>query len=221
MILRETLFRGTPLALVEQHHHVLIPWTRLARRTGRRYHAVTLDHHTDVLPAFGRSAVKGTFDFHSEEAVLSALALLRHDEHIDWALRAEVLASARILSHESFTPCAHPAMTVRCDSVWPETQEILNGSPRALSAAEQVLETGYLRRGIPEIPEPLILDVDLDNFLCARALHPRDASYFLELAERAELITVSLERDWVRCLRFRGETVTADSLFEELLLLGK
>ena len=221
MILRETLFRGTPLALVEQHHQVLIPWTRLARRTGRRYHAVTLDHHTDVLPAFGRSAVKGTFDFHSEEAVLSALALLRHDEHIDWALRAEVLASARILSHESFTPCAHPAMTVRCDSVWPETQEILNGSPRAVFAAEQVLETEYLRRGIPEIPEPLILDVDLDNFLCARALHPRDASYFLELAERAELITVSLERDWVRCLRFRGETISAESLFEDLLQLGK
>ena len=92
---------------------------------------------------------------------------------------------------------------------------------RPLTEAEQVLETEYLRRGIPEIPESLILDVDLDNFLCARALHPRDASYFLELAERAELITVSLERDWVRCLRFRGETVTADSLFEELLLLGK
>ena len=42
-----------------------------------------------------------------------------------------------------------------------------------------------------------------------------------ELAERAELITVSLERDWVRCLRFRGETISAESLFEDLLQLGK
>ncbi len=221
MILREFPFRGTPLALVEEHHHVLIPWTRLARRTGRRYHVLTLDHHTDVLPAFSRSETKGAFDFSTENSVLSALSLLRHDEHIDWALRAGVLQSARILSHENFTVCAHPSMSVSRDGIWPEPQEILDGSERAVSAAEQVLETEYLQRQLPSVPEPLILDIDLDNFLCERAMRPRDPSCFLELAERAELITVSLERDWVRCLRFRGETITAESLFEGLLALAE
>lgn len=220
MILRELSFRGTPLAVVEQHHHVLIPWTRLARRTGRQYHAVTLDHHTDVLPAFHRCSSRGNYDFSTEEAVLSNLALLRHDEHLDWALRAGVLSSVRILSHEDFTECAHPAMTVSRDRIWPDVQEILDGTERARNAAEQVLETEYLERQIPEVPSPLILDLDLDNFLCGQALHPRDPSYFLRLAEAAELITVSLERDWVRCLRFRGETITADTLLNDLLKLA-
>lgn len=220
MILRELSFRGTPLALVEQHHHVLLPWARHVRRTGQSCHAVTLDHHTDVLPAFSRSGTKGNFDFSSDEAVCSALSLLRHDEHIDWALRAGILHSARILSHENFTECAHPAMSVSRDVLWPEPQEILNGSEQAVKAAEQVLETNCLRRQLPALADPLILDIDLDNFLCERALHPQDPSFFLALAERAELITVSLERDWVRCLRFRGETITADSLFEDLLRLA-
>ncbi len=219
MILRELTFHGTPLVLVAEHHHVIIPWTRFARHTGKKYNLITLDHHTDVLPAFSRSELKGGFDFSTEDSVLSALSLLRHDEHIDWALRSGVLQSAKILSHENFTECAHPAITVSCDSVWPDTQEILKGSERAVYAAEQVLETEYLKRQIPSIPESLILDIDLDNFLTAKALHPHDSSYFLELAKRAELITVSLERDWVRCLRFRNETITAETLFEELLKL--
>ena len=99
------------------------------------------------------------------------------------------------------------------------SQPILDGSDSARSAALQVLERRFLARQIPEIPEPLILDIDLDYFLCDAALHPSDPSFFLELAERARLITVSLERDWVRLLRFRGECISADSLWESLLSL--
>ena len=214
------LCRSGKTVLVEQHHHVLLPWCALARERGRRFHAITLDHHTDVLAAFHRSAEKGNFDFSTGEALRRNLALLHHDEHLDWALRAGVLSSVRILSHEDFTECAHPAMTVSRDRIWPDVQEILDGTERARNAAEQVLETEYLERQIPEVPSPLILDLDLDNFLCGQALHPRDPSYFLRLAEAAELITVSLERDWVRCLRFRGETITADTLLNDLLKLA-
>ena len=105
---------------------------------------------------------------------------------------------------------------------------MLPGKPACARLAAVVDSRREVRIGLLQILIDLrldlnlaILDVDLDNFLCARALHPRDASYFLELAERAELITVSLERDWVRCLRFRGETISAESLFEDLLQLGK
>ncbi len=215
MILR----RSGKTVLVEQHHHVLLPWCALARETGLRFHAITLDHHTDVLAAFTRSVKKGDFDASSEESVCRNLELLHHDEHIDWALKSGVLMSSRILSHEAFTHPSDPRITVSCDPVWPSSQEILNGSAAARSAAEQVLERGFLMRQVPEIPDPLILDIDLDYFLCGAALHPSDPSFFLELADRARLITVSLESDWVRLLRFRGETISAESLWESLQIL--
>ena len=129
------------------------------------------------------------------------------------------MMSSRILSHEAFTHPSDPRITVSCDPVWPSSQEILNGSAAARSAAEQVLERGFLMRQVPEIPDPLILDIDLDYFLCGAALHPSDPSFFLELADRARLITVSLESDWVRLLRFRGETISAESLWESLQIL--
>ncbi len=213
------LCRSGKTVLVEQHHHVLLPWCALARERGRRFHAITLDHHTDVLAAFHRSAEKGNFDFSTGEALRRNLALLHHDEHLDWALKAGVLASSRVLSHENFTPAADPRITICRDPIWPSPQEILNGSETARAAAEQVLESEFLARQIPRIPEPLILDIDLDNFLCGKALHPADPSFFLELASRASLITVSLEREWVRLLRFRGETLNAESLWNELRLL--
>ena len=212
----EPVFLSGKTALVSEHHHVLLPWCRFARKTGLRCHAVTLDHHTDVLPAFGRSEYKGDFDFSSDASVLRNLPFLRHDEHIDWALRAGVLETALILSEENFTGPAHPAMRISCDPVWPDPQSVLNGTPEAVSAAEQVLESGYLSRQIGEIPHPLILDLDLDYFLCEKALHPADDSFFRRLVEEAELITVSLERDWQKILRLPGETLTSDSIFRHL-----
>ena len=37
---------------VEDHHHVLLPWAKERARLGVPLHILTLDHHTDTLPAF-------------------------------------------------------------------------------------------------------------------------------------------------------------------------
>lgn len=210
------LFSASKLVLTEEHHHALIPWSRLARKTGLKYHAVSLDHHTDVLPAFGRSAEKGDFDFSSDEAVLRNLALLRHDEHFDWAVRAGILESALIISEENFTTPAHSSIRISCDPVWPDPQSVLNGSPEAFRAAEQILESDFLSRQIGTIPHPLILDLDLDCFLCEKALSPRDDSFFRKLIAEADLITCSLESDWQKILRLPGEKLDSGSVFSRL-----
>ena len=210
------LFAASKAVLTAEHHHVLIPWSRLARKTGRRYHVISLDHHTDILPSFQRSEQKGDFDFSTEEAVLRNLALLHHDEHFDWALRAGILESALIVSEENFTQPAHPAMRISCDPVWPDPQSVLNGTPEAFRAAEQVLESDYLSRQIGTIPHPLILDLDLDYFLCEKALHPRDDSFFRDLIAEAELITCSLETEWQKILRLPEEKLDSETAFSFL-----
>ena len=208
------LFTESKVVLTAEHHHVLIPWSRLARKTRHRFHVISLDHHTDVLPSFQRSGQKGNFDFFSEEAVLRNLAMLHHDEHFDWALRAGILESALIVSEENFTPPAHPAMRISCDPLWPDPQSILNGTPEAVHAAELVLESDYLARQIGKLPHPLILDIDLDYFLCEKALHPHDDSFFRGLIADAELITCSLESEWQKILRLPGETLDSKAVFE-------
>ena len=43
---------GKSVYLVEDHHHALLPWAYERDRLGIAPHVLTLDHHTDTLPAF-------------------------------------------------------------------------------------------------------------------------------------------------------------------------
>ena len=203
-----------PFCIVEEHHQVLPFWAEISGTEALDF-ILTLDHHTDVLPAFSRSEIKPEIDRTKPE---EAIRLLRHDEHIDWALRAGIMNRAIILSHENFTAAAHPAMNVICPELWPETQVILNSGAEAVSAAEKVLEPEYLQYAVSteDLKKNYILDLDLDNFLCEKALHPDDPSFFLELVSHAKGISISMERDWQRILRLKGETLTAEDILSML-----
>ena len=209
-----------PFCVVEEHHQVLPFWAEIAG-DGTLDFILTLDHHTDVLPAFSRLENKPEINRSEPE---KAVVLLRHDEHIDWALRAGIMKEAIILSHENFTEPAHPAMRVICPGLWPETQAILNSEPAAVSAAEKVLEPEYLQYAVfrNDLSKNYILDIDLDNFLCEKALHPEKPEFFLELANHAKGISISMERDWQRILRLKGETFTSNDILSMLeTLIGQ
>lgn len=209
-----------PYCVVEEHHQVLPFWAATAGN-GTLDFILTLDHHTDVLPAFSRMETKPEIDRNNPE---KAILQLRHDEHIDWALRAGIMKQALILSHENFTEPAHPAMKVICPEFWPESQVILNSGPAAVSAAEKVLEPEYLQLAVSaeDLEKNYILDLDLDNFLCRKALHPENTEFFQELAKHAKGISISMERDWQRLLRLRGETLTSDDVLAMLeTLIGQ
>lgn len=203
-----------PLCVVEQHHQVLPFWVETANG-GTLDFILTLDHHTDILPAFSRLDEKPEI---KREYAADAVSLLRHDEHIDWALRAGIMKRAIIISHENFTAPAHPAMRVICPEIWPDTQKILNSEPEAVYAAEQVLETAYLKNALSgeDLSGNFILDIDLDNFLCRNALFPRDPGFFLQLIRKAKGISISMERDWQKILRLRGELLDSEEILSIL-----
>ena len=203
-----------PFCIVEEHHQVLPFWSKIAG-DGLLDFTLTLDHHTDVLPAFSRMDEKPEINRCDAEG---AVSLLRHDEHIDWALRAGIMKRAIILSHENFTDPAHPAMKVICPELWPDTQAVLNSEPEAVLAAGNVLETEYLKQALSgeDLSGKYILDIDLDNFLCAKALTPADSSFFRGLVENAAGISISMERDWQKILRLKGETLSSDDILSML-----
>ena len=209
-----------PYCIVEEHHQVLPFWKKIADSRPLDF-ILTLDHHTDVLPAFSRLDEKPEIDREQPE---KAVTMLRHDEHIDWALRAGIMKRAIILSHENFTTPAHSSMKVICPESWPETQAVLNSEPEAVIAAASVLETEYLSNALAgeDLSGNYILDIDLDNFLCAKALMPEDPAFFLKLVENSAGISISMERDWQKILRLRGETLNSDDILSMLgTLIGE
>ncbi len=216
---------GKTVHVVEEHHHVIVPWARFRRSTAHPFTVITLDHHTDILPAGGYNHAVCRLDYANDEALFSDLAALRHDEHLDWAVKSGIAARAVVFAHEDFTIPASPELQVVRDPSWPDTQEILKGSAAARDTASKVLESDFLSRQLSAariLPEtPIILDIDLDYFLCGKAVRPDDSGVFLSLVRRSPLITVSLERDWVRLLRFRGEEITSESILSDLLKLMK
>lgn len=78
-------------------------------------HVLTLDHHTDTLPAFAR--YDGThaephekrIDRADGEALRRAIRDLRHDEHFDFAVGNGIISSAAIFSHVNFSRDVNPA----------------------------------------------------------------------------------------------------------------
>lgn len=216
---------GKTVHVVEEHHHVIVPWAKSRRNTVHPFTILTLDHHTDILPAGGYNHAACCFDYADDEALFSDLAVLRHDEHLDWAVKSGIADRAVVFAHEDFTTPAGPELQVVRDPSWPDTQEILKGSAAARDTASKVLESDFLSRQLSAAhirPDTqIILDIDLDYFLCEKAVRPNDPGVFLSLVRRSPLITVSLERDWGRLLRFRGEKITSESILSDLLKLMK
>ncbi len=184
---------------VEDHHHVLIPWQTETRRLGRKVHILTLDHHTDTLPAFTHYN-----ETHPEPHPVNGVSAedaipdLRHDEHFDFAVKTGIIQSGTIFSHVNFSVDVNPALTIVHDKPADESIEALG------HYYAQILESEFLSRNLKTAPlpggVPYILDIDLDCFKGARSVAPESPDVFLELIRNACAVTVSRERDWVRLL---------------------
>ena len=211
------------IRVVASHHEALAEWARYRRALDSAPELLTFDHHTDTLPAFGRAAADEaerlrfveSFDYRSDASVAGAIALLRHDEQIDLALRGDVVSRSVIVAHADHPGCANERIRVVCDRSWPELQTLLNDPEQFRPLAEGVFESAFLRARFEEaqfVPHAgFIFDLDLDYLLVERALTPDDGELLDELLRLAGLVTVSLEADWVRLLRI-DPGVSAESL---------
>ncbi|MBQ9501894.1 MAG: UPF0489 family protein [Lentisphaeria bacterium] len=202
----------TEFRIASFHHEVLAFWAAWKREHGdTELNVLCLDHHTDVVRAFRDDSVPvGEGAWRNPEAVRDAISRLRHDEHFDWAVRSGLVEEVFISSHTRATVPACDALHVLCDPRWPDENEFLRNQERYRALADSVLESDYLVRQFGGIDRygPFILDIDCDYFLTRRALFPRDSACLDALLRRAELVTVSLESDWVRLLRFRNEDIS-------------
>ncbi len=201
-MLRKEQWGSKTVYIVEEHHHVLIPWAEQPTPP----HILTLDHHTDVL------ASNKTFS-----SVEEAVKNLRHDEHIDYALRANIIKSSIIFSTVNYAQNYHPDIQIVNFHNYPEYPTPENREELAAYYGEAI-ESHHLRQCLAQcdLQTPYILDIDFDYFKTKRSIHPQDAAVFLELVANAQCLTVSRETDWVRLLNQDWEKIDADYLEAEL-----
>ena len=206
-----------PVYLVEDHHHALLPWREIRRSLGVAPHVLTLDHHTDTLPAFTHynEVNGGCHPIHVP--VEEALKELRHDEHFDFAVRNGLIRSATIFSHVNFAIDVNPALTIVHDPPVDELPETL------AEYYAMVLESDFLTQNLKQAPlppdVPYILDIDLDCFKGERSVMPEDPTVFRELVRNAAAVTICRERDWVRLLNLDYGKLQYEFFLEKLFIL--
>lgn len=225
---------GRTIHYAKSHHHVLKAWAwhRRLDRSGPAPTLLTLDHHTDLRPAFGSAWSVAKPDEDPTPSVIAAFAKpciaqlsglkakdvemlvseLRYDEHIDAAQQAGIVGDVFLYQSGSGDDPSKGRHIVKIDG-WDK------------AAMDNALEPAELGRFTAEVAaktgKPLtdlhyILDVDLDFFSTESSIKPADASLWHALIRNASLITVALEPGCVRSCRQPDERITASSLFTEL-----
>lgn len=237
---------GRDVCIVEAHHFVLFPWAEIRRTETAAPALITLDHHTDTMPAFHRyryRATKGDWDameamlprliadidWNDDRSLLKAVHKLCFDEHIRAAVSSGIISRAFAINLSGETCTEHDGIyeagaicAIGCDKT-PHDDACL------ITHAAQVLESVYLDHELTQLNEmaqadglpiaeaaPYILDIDLDYFHSEKAINPDDPSTFYRLVRNAIAVTVALEPECVEELRCVGSTVTSAVLLDRL-----
>jgi hypothetical protein len=99
---------GKLVYIVEKHHQVLRPWAEYRRKKHSPI-VISLDHHTDTRSAFsshcqGKDSCKqenvSKIDYLSDQSINFAISNLQFDEHIDAALKADIILKAFIINFQ-------------------------------------------------------------------------------------------------------------------------
>lgn len=180
--------RGNRVFIVDDHHKAFAAWAVVRRGLADAPLLISFDHHTDTMEAYGNaSAVKHPQDDDAREAlqaelqaklgsradeeVLSSVAKLKHDEHIDAAAICGILRAS---------------FSIQLDDMggWPVADEHNGQLGDAEPKFEGAPETGLTY----EPPEHNVFVVGHECFVGCEAMPHTDAClprHFSEIIESA------------------------------------
>lgn len=210
------------ICVFDLHHQVIRAWSDLRGELAYAPKVLSFDFHTDTLSALRRGiASPGERDHLFPEKVHNAVEILHHDEHFDWALRSGLIREALICAVSAQNGCcSHEKMSVRSFPEIPDINELFRDTASFRDVVKDLLSDENIARMtgdfLPGNEEGFILDVDCDFFLTEEMLSSVGNNAFSSLVRKCSLITLSRESDWVRLLRFPGETLTGDSIADFL-----
>tara|TARA_R110002072_G_scaffold187924_1_gene344710 strand:- start:117 stop:878 length:762 start_codon:yes stop_codon:yes gene_type:complete len=207
--------------IVDHHHEVLPAWAHAHRRHKAPLPLVTFDYHTDLHGAFLSYAfVKGgmregddvifqiaedrlkVIDLSEEKSIQDAVNDLRHDQHIDCAIRLGVISHAFISLGRRDAGMEHSDATIfEYEPCYPGCSKSIHDENCDTPRANLVIDDSVLEARLSAIGNafqwensPYILDVDLDVFSNSASISPPSANCFYELIRGADVITIAREK---------------------------
>ena len=256
--MREIRIKNKSVYIVESHNQVLEAWERASKPN-----VFSLDFHTDTREAFQNysywradSEVKSgrCSDSAARNKELTDQKInqyldkkitinqindnLKHDEHLDFAVRTEMIDTAFILSVNSNTTSSNPNVYIPGGAEEYGDQRIIEFSPpcvpgclkqvhdeacrtlRADNAVEDALLENAVSRAEsyrPSFFSNYILDIDCDYFNTEKSLYPENTGLFKKLIRDSEFITIAMEPECVKICRHEGSSLDSDTILDRLM----
>lgn len=239
------------LFICEKHHHVLLPWA-MTRKQKDNLSLLTFDHHTDIHDAFLNYLYYHNKDklddlikninYKDPNSILSAIKILKNDEHIDTALKCNIISKAFVISFDGpfDEPTSnefenmHKDLETKAKFMMglislPELQTYPKSDLYVVGTYEYIddnncISDNFLLEMLKKIKvmshiditnTDFILDIDLDYFHTYDALNKSDLNEFRCLLSKAHAITIATEPD------FAKKEVNTEILLNKLITLAK
>ncbi len=250
--------------IVESHNQVLKAWD-----SSRAQNVFSLDFHTDTRRAFHNYAwwradtevKKGLFDCHEtrrqeladqkiEDYRAGRISIdqvndnLRHDEHLDFAVRTGIADSVFILSRHRNRSSSNPNVYIALGEEDFRGQPLIEYSPGSVPGietdesrgsddsetlkklADHSIDDLLLEEALTRVEEykrgffdSFILDIDCDYFNTHGSLSPERSGIINSLVREADCITIALEPECVKICRHQGEDLDSALILDKLLAL--
>lgn len=224
----------------EKHQEVLAAWVEVYREAGVPLVLVTFDHHVDLRDAFQnfayhkllgkgeeqdlkreRAARVASIDISCDESISKAIKQLKHDEHIDCAIRLGVFSKVFVSLGWDKVNFNHPgAELFNYEPCWSGCEKNIHDDECNDRRADLVIDDSTLRERLEKLENAVgsldrvnyILDIDLDVFSTFGSIEPNRCDAFHKIIRYSKAITVARETAFVEdpehaCQRDEGLTV--------------
>ena len=235
--------------IAESHHYVIKEWFRYKEQG---VHLLSFDYHTDFFEAFIRKKCDPTACYKCSDErrnwylskhipchdIDAAIKDLRHDEHIDFALRSVIIEKAYVFSYDDFSDkervknvCENgehresAKIFSYCERYHPQVQpppydEIKESRMAKINTTDvvlgEVIQT-FDRYGFDH--NNYILDFDCDFFRDKAAMCHSNLNVLEKLIKGAKAITIARESSCVD--EFSEGKLTSDEIQKWLISLIK
>ncbi|MFC4094815.1 peptide arginase family protein [Euzebyella saccharophila] len=235
MDIQNLVINKKEIFVCEEHHHVLIHWYKYK---DIEPYLLTFDHHTDLHNCFQNflyyNARQDKYDEEKFQLIekikandIDTILKLKHDEHIDAAIKAGFFKKALVFCDDSYNSKPNRIYCINGDVDYDDEPIIVNSrleDEYDLGISDENLKNHFRKFDLCMPRDSwinnFVLDIDLDFFKTRKSIETSNNVFFKFLLHKAVTITIAKESKWVNIWkRDYDETISVRFLLDKLMKL--